>query len=678
MRQHFVHGDSAIFLNGQLKQLVDDLGIGEFPLLPQDKIDKATLLIVSKPNALKKKRLGLPTAMPLIFTDSRTALAKPNIGSTFDFQLRPAYWLNWTLVFLFVFILAWLGGLRYDSISWMILALASNAIMDIALFSPENTYTPTMGLVAHLAVFSTHAALVCFAWTFSGIKSARAIPLLFYCISFLVYLVFYFWLRDYLPKHFMSTAEIFFQITTYLSVGVIGFYQLKSGAIPWSKKSRFVISFVTLLSVARLIDYFIYQQTFISFVEVLTETGITVFCGFLIYDLVIDHQRYLKEKLEHTETRMVACEAQAIAQTTQMLAHDVRKPFSMLKAALADLRESAMIGSVHSKVDLIAEHVEAELTDVNSMLDDVMEMGRDLPPVCTEKSLVLLIQKSIQQSFSGIDKNKIQFRYNWQHQHMVLVNEGKMKRVFTNIISNAAQAMPAVGTLTFSSQLKNNQEQTRVQVSIHNTGSYIPPEDIEHLFDPFFTKNKPAGTGLGLAIVKKIIESHGGTIDCISHKTKGTTFVLVLPAGESPDTSCEVDLASNSEALIDDRKALPTKITKAKIVVVEDDVFFREMWKAKWGENADVFPSPESFFEACSNPSYLTNKLAIIVDYFFENSRLNGDDVARFLSDRVDLPIFLASNSNPTNDSAKLFDAIIPKEPISEAKLIELINELKS
>jgi signal transduction histidine kinase len=64
---------------------------------------------------------------------------------------------------------------------------------------------------------------------------------------------------------------------------------------------------------------------------------------------------------------------------------------------------------------------------------------------------------------------------------------------------------------------------------VRDTGIGIAREDLEHIFEPFFSR-KAGGTGLGLATTARIVEDHKGTIDVLSHPGKGTTFTIHLPA----------------------------------------------------------------------------------------------------------------------------------------------------
>jgi two-component system sensor histidine kinase HydH len=71
-------------------------------------------------------------------------------------------------------------------------------------------------------------------------------------------------------------------------------------------------------------------------------------------------------------------------------------------------------------------------------------------------------------------------------------------------------------------------EEGEIKIEIADTGRGIPPEDLNKIFDPYFT-TKTKGTGLGLAIVHKIVETHGGEIKIRSIPEKGTVFTISIP-----------------------------------------------------------------------------------------------------------------------------------------------------
>ena len=107
------------------------------------------------------------------------------------------------------------------------------------------------------------------------------------------------------------------------------------------------------------------------------------------------------------------------------------------------------------------------------------------------------------------------------------VDATQLQQVLVNLVKNAAQAMTTGGTLT----LQTGETSDGVWVSVADTGGGIPPEQINRIFEPFYTTKKK-GSGLGLMIVQRIVRAHNGRIDLESHVGRGTTFRIWLPLHE--------------------------------------------------------------------------------------------------------------------------------------------------
>jgi signal transduction histidine kinase len=107
------------------------------------------------------------------------------------------------------------------------------------------------------------------------------------------------------------------------------------------------------------------------------------------------------------------------------------------------------------------------------------------------------------------------------------MDSGQIKQALVNLIKNAMQAMTRDGVLT----LESGSTAESVWISVGDTGGGIPPDKINHIFEPFYTTKKK-GTGLGLMIVQRIVRQHGGHIELESRVGQGTTFRLRLPLRE--------------------------------------------------------------------------------------------------------------------------------------------------
>ena len=109
-------------------------------------------------------------------------------------------------------------------------------------------------------------------------------------------------------------------------------------------------------------------------------------------------------------------------------------------------------------------------------------------------------------------------------------NSARLQHVFTNLLINAQQATPSGGTVRVITERAD--EPKGVWVHVEDTGEGIPPDALEQIFEPFYTR-KAQGTGLGLSIAKQIIEEHGGEIRVESEFGKGARFSVFLPADDA-------------------------------------------------------------------------------------------------------------------------------------------------
>ena len=109
---------------------------------------------------------------------------------------------------------------------------------------------------------------------------------------------------------------------------------------------------------------------------------------------------------------------------------------------------------------------------------------------------------------------------------LVNADKDQMIRTFNNLLKNAIQSIPAESTGEITIYVERFQE--TIQISIKDTGTGIPKDQIDKIFVPYFT-TKTGGTGLGLAMVKQIVENHNGTITFETREGEGTIFTIYLP-----------------------------------------------------------------------------------------------------------------------------------------------------
>jgi signal transduction histidine kinase len=109
---------------------------------------------------------------------------------------------------------------------------------------------------------------------------------------------------------------------------------------------------------------------------------------------------------------------------------------------------------------------------------------------------------------------------------MVDADSFQMKEVFNNILINAYQAVNGEDSrIEIDGKLCENR---CVEIIIRDNGTGIEPQDLDRVFDPFFTR-KSRGTGLGLAICRELVRLHKGEVRIESEKGKGTSVTVTLP-----------------------------------------------------------------------------------------------------------------------------------------------------
>jgi signal transduction histidine kinase len=114
------------------------------------------------------------------------------------------------------------------------------------------------------------------------------------------------------------------------------------------------------------------------------------------------------------------------------------------------------------------------------------------------------------------------------------MDKAQIEQALINLALNAIEATGPGGKITINSRFASKADM--VEITVSDTGKGISEEDVDRIFEPFYTTSE-SGTGLGLAITHGIIEQHGGTVEVESKMGQGTSFIIRLPLdnGENSD-----------------------------------------------------------------------------------------------------------------------------------------------
>jgi DNA-binding NarL/FixJ family response regulator len=244
------------------------------------------------------------------------------------------------------------------------------------------------------------------------------------------------------------------------------------------------------------------------------------------------------------------------------VAHDVRKPFSLLKTMLQIFPKLT-----HTQTKKYSEDLDISIRKVETMLYDIVEASREMKYELISRNILSILDLAIKDVSRYHPDKYVNFYYNFDPIAPIDLDEERMCRVFENIIDNAFDFLPyKKGIMWFSIK----EEGKIAKIVIGNSHSYLSEDKINQIFQNKFTSGKKNGTGLGLSIVSKVIKGHNGSViarnvkaaPCFVPKDvrdiQGVEFEVTLPMAGESSYSLKKPLLKNAAAT----KAKPRMVHK--------------------------------------------------------------------------------------------------------------------
>lgn len=223
----------------------------------------------------------------------------------------------------------------------------------------------------------------------------------------------------------------------------------------------------------------------------------------------------------------------AVGRLAAGVVHEINNPLATISACAESLesRVSEGVFGESDEVDDLREYlglIRGEAFRCKSITNNLLDFSR----YRTGNRFSIDISEVVKSSARLVSHQKRGENINFQIETeanlpLVEADEGQIQQAIIALATNAIDAMPNGGTLTFRAFSQNS----RVLIEVQDTGIGIAPEDVSKIFEPFFTtKEVGKGTGLGLAVCYGIITEHGGNLSVRSNPGVETTFTIYLPS----------------------------------------------------------------------------------------------------------------------------------------------------
>jgi PAS domain S-box-containing protein len=238
----------------------------------------------------------------------------------------------------------------------------------------------------------------------------------------------------------------------------------------------------------------------------------------------VTHERKSQDVLRKTEKLASA------ARLSATVAHEINNPLEAVFNLVYVAKANA--GTPPAVVQQLTQ-AEQELERVAHITRRTLGFYRD-SSVAEPTDMAALIESVLGLYSQKLHSKNISIAREFGHCPPVRGVPGELKQAVSNLISNAADAVGAEGTISIRLQCIDDQDGQVVELVVEDDGPGIPAEHNERIFEPFFTTKQDVGTGLGLWVTKGIVDRHGGSIlvrsQADGEPQRGAAFTVLLPA----------------------------------------------------------------------------------------------------------------------------------------------------
>lgn len=232
----------------------------------------------------------------------------------------------------------------------------------------------------------------------------------------------------------------------------------------------------------------------------------------------------------------------ALGRLSAGVAHEIRNPLNSIRGFIQYFQKKLSLDEEDFRY---TELMLTEVDRLNRVISKLLAYSKPREPRLGLRSPEEIVDHCIQvvgreAAEAGVE---LVHRPLGEDMPLVLMDTDQMTQVFLNILINAIEATPRGGQVSIVYDID---DEGRLHIVVEDTGGGIPRENLDKLFDPFFSTKKK-GTGLGLAIVKSIIEGHGGEIEVESEPGGGTRFTITVNTYQALEDGVADEMPSESD-----------------------------------------------------------------------------------------------------------------------------------
>lgn len=276
-----------------------------------------------------------------------------------------------------------------------------------------------------------------------------------------------------------------------------------------------------------------YSARKIMMVSLILLLGVTSVIIYALTRRIVNHAQASTEKSLELQTQLVhASKLASLGELATGVAHEINNPLAIITSTSGVVRD---LLNPEFQLDASPENILHEIDIIESaafraskITRQLLDFGHEYKPtlsMCDIHAILDEVINGLKASEFKVQDIEIKRKYK-PNLPRILLDSDQIRQVFLNIINNAGDAITGPGTITVSTDIKNE----KLLVTIKDSGKGMTSEQMQKIFDPFFTsKEVGKGTGLGLSVSLSIVKSMGGTITVQSLPEVGSSFTIQLP-----------------------------------------------------------------------------------------------------------------------------------------------------